>query len=151
LVLAAGARARRFDWGRGAGPTRRLPFLARSLAAAAWALPLELARTRRLDRRAVRVAQRDVALPRRTGRAPASVLYLRTDPALSWHGHKVGGAATHTSGVINGLVANGLAVDVVASERLDWSERAGFTPVPLARVYHFASWLTYAAHGERIA
>ena len=48
-------------------------------------------------------------------------------------GTQVGGAATHTSGVINGLIDNGVAVDVIAAERPLGTDRARFVEVPPTR------------------
>ena len=107
-------------------------------------------RSRRLYRCAVRAAARDPRLARRAP-SPDSVLYLRTDPSLRWRGHVVGGAATHTSGVINGFAANGLDVEVVAAERPEWTDATRFTPVAPRRVFHLVPWLTLAAYGEAVA
>jgi glycosyltransferase involved in cell wall biosynthesis len=103
-----------------------------------------------LYRRAGEVAAREPALPRHAAH-PESVVYLRSDPSVRWRGHLVGGAATHTSGVINGFVANGLDVDVLASERPEWTDGVRFTPVPPRRVYHLVPWLTLADYGEQVA
>jgi glycosyltransferase involved in cell wall biosynthesis len=46
---------------------------------------------------------------------------------------QVGGAATHTAGVINGLVDNGIAVEVVAADRPLGADRACFVQVPRTR------------------
>jgi glycosyltransferase involved in cell wall biosynthesis len=124
-------------------------FRVKALLAAARAVPRELMGTVRLYRRAQATAARGPQLPRLAS-SPDSVLYLRTEPSLRWHGQVVGGASTHTSGVINGFVANGLEVEVIAAERPEWTDRAGFTRVPLRHVFHLVPWLTLAAYGEEI-
>jgi glycosyltransferase involved in cell wall biosynthesis len=124
-------------------------FRAQALLAAARAVPRELLGTFRLYRRAQATAARGPQLPHLQS-SPDSVLYLRTEPSLRWHGQVVGGASTHTSGVINGFVANGLEVEVMAAERPEWTDRAQFTQVPLRRVFHLVPWLTLAAYGDEI-
>jgi glycosyltransferase involved in cell wall biosynthesis len=81
----------------------------------------------------------------------ARVTYLRPAPTLRWMGEYVGGAATHTTGVINGFVANGLGVRVFAPERPQGTERAEFTPVPLRRVFQLAQWMTSTAYSRDVA
>lgn len=125
-------------------------FLAWAAATTCVALPGELIRSRRLYRRAVETAGREPALPARA-EGVASVLYLRTEPSVRWEGQLVGGAATHTTGVINGFLANGLGVEVLAPERPEWTDAAPFTRVPLRRVFHLVPWLTLAQYGEDVA
>ncbi len=151
LVLVATVRRGRFTVespGRGRR-LRRGRFVAWALCAAVRAVPLELANSARLNRHARAIAARDPRLPHHAQRTD-SVLYLRTEPTLRWHGQLVGGASTHTSGVIGGFVANGLDVEVMAAERPEWTESVRFSEVRLRRVFHFFPWHTLAAHGERI-
>jgi glycosyltransferase involved in cell wall biosynthesis len=152
-VLLLGAIARRGPFvlatpafTRRSGRTR---FLVRAALAVAVALPGELLRSLRLYRRAVAVARSAPELPRAAPRT-GSVLYLRTEPSVRWRGHLVGGASTHTSGVINGFAANGLDVEVLAAERPQWTEGARFAPVALRRVFHLVPWLTLAQYGEEL-
>jgi glycosyltransferase involved in cell wall biosynthesis len=126
-------------------------FLARALASAVVQVPAELLRTVRLLRMVDRVTATDTAPPMRSIENPRSVAYLRAEPTLTWKGAYVGGAAAHTTGVINGLLANGLEVEVFASERPQCSERARFLQVPLRRVNHLVSWLTATDFGEQLA
>lgn len=132
----------------------RRAFCARALAKAMVALPAELLgsallalRVRRFARRRYRLA-RDVQA---TGsQATVSALYLRVDPTLKWLGAQVGGAATHTSGVINGLLDNGVEVQVLAPERPLDTERARFCPVPVRRICHLVRGLTYTAYSDAL-
>lgn len=144
IGLASLARARRFD---GGGRPR---FLLRAVVLVAAALPRELLLSRRLVRDARVAAERDWALPRHVA-AAHNVLYLRADPGLRWHGQLVGGASTHTSGVINGFAANDVAISVLAAERPEWTEDVPFERVPVRRVLHLVPWLTAAAYGREIA
>ena len=151
LVLVGLARAPVFRI-VGIGSERsmgRLAFLARGLARATVAVPRELWSTARLSRVAHRAARRCFALPHGTATA-SSVLYLRTEPTMRWMGAYVGGSATHTTGVINGFVANALDVRVVAPERPAGIEGAGFTAAPPGRPYQLVRGLSYTAYGERI-
>jgi glycosyltransferase involved in cell wall biosynthesis len=135
------------------GGSRRLPrrrMLAFALGAAAWAVPRELLTTLRLYRRVRKIVRSGPRLPSRPA-AVDSAVYVRADPSLRWAGHLVGGASTHTSGVINGLSANGLDVAIVARERPAWTEGLHFTPVPLRRIFHLIPWLTSTQYGADIA
>ncbi len=60
-------------------------------------------------------ALRAAPLPRRAA-DPQSVLYVRSEPSTTWAGAAIGGAAAHTTGVINGLADNGLEVHVAAAD-----------------------------------
>jgi glycosyltransferase involved in cell wall biosynthesis len=142
LVFVALARADAYVLdGRRLG---RLQFLSESIARAAVALPAELSRTAVLSAQVRRFARRSYKLPAHAA-DPRRVLYLRVDPSLKWLGSQVGGAATHTSGVINGLIDNGLDVEVLAAERPSGTERAGFVQVPVRRVLHLVRGLAYTA------
>jgi glycosyltransferase involved in cell wall biosynthesis len=151
LVLVGALRPGRFVVESPGGERRRgrPGLLGWALPAAARAVPRELLNSARLHRQAKAMAARDPELPRRAER-PDSVLYLRTEPSLRWRGQLVGGASTHTTGVINGFAANGLDVEVIAAEQPEWTEDVRFTSVPLRHVFHFVPWFTVAAHGERI-
>jgi glycosyltransferase involved in cell wall biosynthesis len=155
--LLALARAKRFATSdrsdasaSGTRASGRTAFLARAIATFVVAFPRELLAVRRLLRDARNATARDHALPRAVA-DPKSVVYLRADPALRWHGHLVGGASTHTSGVINGFAANGLDVDVFAAERPEWTESSRFTQARLERVYHLVFWLTLLEFGNTVA
>jgi glycosyltransferase involved in cell wall biosynthesis len=141
--LAALARGRRRQIVRpgGAASTGHAAFLARASADFAVAMPRELARSARLARRAARLAATPFELPAPAGR-PRRITYLRTEPSLRWLGLHVGGAATHTAGVINGLAANGADVHVFAPERPAGTDGVPCTPVEARRLYQLAHWLT---------
>ncbi len=153
VVIAALARCSGFEievgekertLGRGA-------FLAQALASAIVQIPADLLQTLRLLRAVDRVTRTGTAVPTQPIGNPRSVAYLRAEPILTWKGAYVGGAAAHTTGVINGLLASGLDVEVFASERPVCSDRACFIQVPLERVNHVVSWLTTTHFGERLA
>lgn len=127
----------------------RVGFLGRALLGAGVAVPRELARTAFVGLLARRAAARRFGLARSTARH-ATVAYLRVEPTLQWMGTYVGGAATHTTGVINGFAANGVEVSVVAPERPDGIEAAGVTTVPLERIYHLAVGLTYSDYSRAV-
>ena len=111
--------------------------------------PGELGLSVILARRVTRAAQRRYGLVSHV-QAPRRALYLRVDPSLRWLGVQVGGAATHTSGVINGLIDNGVAVEVLAVEPPLGTERATFTEVPVTRVLHLIRGLTYTAYTNEL-
>jgi glycosyltransferase involved in cell wall biosynthesis len=147
LVLVGSARAASFVVdGRQLG---RTAYLRRAVAKAAVAVPSELGRSVVLGRRVMRASRRPVRLPERAA-TPRRALYLRIDPAPRWLGLQVGGAATHTAGVINGLLDNGVAVEVLAVERPAGTERATFVQVPPTRTIQIAPGLAYTQYGEEI-
>jgi glycosyltransferase involved in cell wall biosynthesis len=153
LVVAALSRARRFELEtpKGVSTSGRSKFLARALALTTVALPRELWLSYRTYQRAGHVAARPHELPRTTLRRPSSMLYLRTTSTLHEMGVYVGGAATHTRGVINGFAENGLQVHVFAPERPPELGAVDVTEVPIRRMYHFAHWLTYADYSDQLA
>jgi aspartate carbamoyltransferase catalytic subunit len=66
-------------------------------------------------------------------------------------GSYVGGAAAHTTGVINGLLANGIDVHVFAPERpAGVDDGATVTTVPLRRPLHLVQWLTVTGYSDAI-
>lgn len=147
LMFLAAVPARRFVIdGRDLG---RFAFGVRAAARAAVAVPSELVRSAVLARRVVRASRRRVKLPERAA-ATRKALYLRVDPTLKWMGTQVGGAATHTSGVINGLLDNGVEIDVLAAEQPVSTERARFVRVPVKRMLHLISGLTYTEYTEAL-
>jgi glycosyltransferase involved in cell wall biosynthesis len=115
----------------GQAPRRlgRVRYLARALLRLLVAAPPELAWTAYMAIAARRAGARAYALPRSLSR-PGRVLYVRVDASLKWMGSYVGGAATHTTGVINGFLRNGLAVDVLASDTPQGVPGAAVTEVP---------------------
>ena len=152
LLLAGTSRARRLELVTPAGTRRVRPasFLARASAVAAVAVPRELIGSLRVLRRAHRILARRDPLPRRPV-GLRSVAYLRPAPTLRYLGEYVGGAAAHTSGVLNGLARNGLDVDVYAPERPGRIDAAHFHEVPLGRGFHLAHWLTATAYSQDLA
>jgi glycosyltransferase involved in cell wall biosynthesis len=142
-------RTFRLENGLGTREMRRPAFVVRALMRAARAAPTELVRTAVLSQLTRRAAGRDYRLTRNKQR-PATVTYLRTEPTLHWMGTYVGGAATHTTGVINGFAANGVDVRVLAPERPDGIEGAAVDTVPLERIYHLVVGLTYSDYSRAI-
>lgn len=148
VALVALARARRFELG--GRRTHRLPFLARAATNVAIALPRELALSAVLYLRARRIARRAFSRRHPSG-AVRRVTYLRPHPTLNWMGSYVGGAAAHTTGVINGLLANGIDVHVFASEQpAGIDDGATVTTVPLRRPMHLVQWLTMTGYSDAI-
>jgi glycosyltransferase involved in cell wall biosynthesis len=121
--------------------TGRAAYLAMATVRLAALMPRELLGIARLHRQAVRRAQRPFDVPP-AARALRSVAYLRPQPGLHYMGAFVGGAATHTTGVVNGLLDAGVDVHVYATDRPERIERARFTETPLRRLYSFIHWLT---------
>lgn len=147
LVSLLAVRTRRFVVGNQA--MGRASFAGHAFTRAATAVPSELIHSVRLAMRVMRSGRRRYHLPRSTAAATRAV-YLRVDPTLKWLGAQVGGAATHTSGVINGLIDNGVAVHVLAPERPLATARASFTEVPVRRVLQLIRGLTYTDYGEAL-
>ncbi len=149
LLLSGLARTRRFALA-GRVPERevgRVAFLIRAGARLIRAVAGELLADPGLYLLARRSARRQHSLPRGTA-APRSVIYIRAEPSLSWMGHRVGGAATHTAGVINGLRDNGVEPMVIAAERPDGIDGISFTDVSYRGVSRLAPALTYAEHSR---
>jgi len=145
LVAIATARSSRFVVEERA--LGRPGFLFRALVRTAVAVPSELLRSTLLAQRLLRASRRPARLPKHAAET-RKALYLRVDPSLRWLGMQVGGAATHTTGVINGFAENGVEVEVLAAERPVGTERARFVQVPARRVLHLIGSLTYADYGE---
>src|SRR5580693_3449594 len=147
LAIVALSRARRFETrspagvsSRGRGSTR-----VRAALLLASALPLELIRSLCWYRRAHGVAAESFSLPARP-RDVRRVTYLRAEPSLCWLGRQVGGAATHTAGVINGLTNAGLEVNVFAPERPVGVRSARCEQVPPRHILQLVHWLTLVGH-----
>jgi glycosyltransferase involved in cell wall biosynthesis len=150
LLALAGARTRRFEL-RSPSGTRRLgraAFAAYAAARAVRAVPAELIWTGALAAVARRAARREHRLPRRAV-DPRRVLYVRAEPTLRWFGRYVGGAATHTSGVINGFAANGLDVEVWAADTPDDIE-ATVHPVRPHRAYDLVRGVAYTDYAREL-
>jgi glycosyltransferase involved in cell wall biosynthesis len=143
LVMIGGARAR--VWVIGGRRFGRAAFTGWALTRAARAIPGELFRTVLLAERVRRYTRRRYGLPRHRSE-PRRALYLRVDPTLRWLGAQVGGAATHTSGVINGLIDEGVEVVVLAAEPPAGAERARFVPVPVRWVPHLVRGFAYTEY-----
>jgi glycosyltransferase involved in cell wall biosynthesis len=150
LLLASFSRARRFEVRSPTGAISLGPGEMRARAAArlATALPAELLRSVRWYVRARRVAASTFSLPARPAAAVRRVTYLRVEPSLRWLGAQVGGAATHTAGVINGLTGAGIEVNVFASERPVGVESAYCRAVPPRQIVQLAHWLTLTGHSQ---
>jgi glycosyltransferase involved in cell wall biosynthesis len=149
LAVLGFARASRFAVSTPGGEAEmgRAAFLARGTFGVAAAIANELISLPRLYRIARRSAIRETAVPREVS-DPRSVLYLRAEPSLRWMGQMVGGAATHTSGVINGFRANGLEATVVAAERPAGTDGIPFHAAPFTRMSRLIPGLTYAEYSQ---
>jgi glycosyltransferase involved in cell wall biosynthesis len=147
LLLLAAVPARRFVLaGREHG---RIAFLLHAAAVAIPAGTRELWQTTRLTRHISRFSSRPIRLPSHAD-SLRTALYLRVSPTLRWYGVQVGGAATHTAGVINGMIDNGVDVDVLAAEQPEGTKRVRFRAVPVARIFHLVWALTNTAHAEAL-
>ena len=149
LGLAALARGARFEAEseEGVRPSGHAAFLGHATRTFAVAGPKELLRTCAAHPSCPRGVATSYAIPAPSLR-PASVTYVRADPTLRWLGTQVGGAATHTSGVINGLAAEGLDVQVFAPERPVGIGDLPVTAVPLQHIYYGVPWLTFFDYAE---
>jgi glycosyltransferase involved in cell wall biosynthesis len=145
LLSLVAVRAHRFVVGD--RTLTRKAFTRYALARAVRAAPEELARSCMLATRVDRHARRRYRLASSTP-SPGKALYVRVDPTLNWFGIQVGGSVTHTTGVINGLLDNGIDVDVLAAERPVGTERAQFIQVPPRRVLQLVRGLTYTDYTE---
>ena len=96
-----------------------------------------------------RYTRRRYGLPAHAA-TPPRALYLRVEPSMRWLGAQVGGAATHTSGVINGLIENGLDVEVVAAERPAGTDGATFVPAKVGRVPHLVRGFAYTEQSAAV-
>jgi len=126
------------------------PARLRAFATLAIALPLELVRTVRWHARARRIAATCFSLPARPRGNVSRVTYLRAEPSLRWLGAQVGGAATHTAGVINGLTGAGIEVSVFAAERPAGVRDARCEDVPARHILQLVHWLTRIGYGETL-
>jgi glycosyltransferase involved in cell wall biosynthesis len=147
LLALAAVRTRRFVVGE--RPLRWHQFVLYAIARAGRAGPSELVHSAQLALRVIRFARRRYRLPGQVT-DPHRALYLRVDPTLKWLGAQVGGAATHTSGVIYGLLDNGVEVEVLAPERPLRTERATYVEVPVRRVLQLVRGLTYTDYTDRL-
>jgi|HubBroStandDraft_6_1064221.scaffolds.fasta_scaffold60357_3 glycosyltransferase involved in cell wall biosynthesis len=122
----------------------------RAIAGLARALPLELARSALWLERARRAGVTSYSLPRRPHTEVRKVTYLRAEPSLRWLGVQVGGAATHTAGVINALTSAGIEVSVFAPERPDGVRDASCHAVAPRHILQLVHWLTLVGHGRSL-
>ncbi|MDQ3103589.1 MAG: glycosyltransferase family 4 protein [Actinomycetota bacterium] len=113
------------------------------------AAPRELRESIVLRRRAVRDCEVERVLPRHTTTPPRRILYVRGNPRMTWKGQAAGGAVTHMTGVVNGMLDGGMDVEVLAPGTLP-GLRAPVREVPMRRVFHFEPWLTTAAYAEDV-
>jgi glycosyltransferase involved in cell wall biosynthesis len=148
LCVLAASRTHRFVTdGRASG---RAQFAARAGVAALRALGREMAGTLAMAAAVVADERRRYRIPV-SAHQPRSALYLRVEPSLRWHGSQVGGAATHTSGVVNGLIDAGVQVRTVAAERPAGTERAVSTAVTPRRILDLVQGVGYADYARSIA
>jgi glycosyltransferase involved in cell wall biosynthesis len=152
LLLAALGRTRHFEVRTPTRVQRLRPAAMRARASRelATALPIELVRSAAWHRRARRAAARTFALPARPAGEPRRVTYLRSEPSLRWLGAQVGGAATHTSGVINALSAAGLDVRVFAPERPQGVRDAHCQAVAPRHILQLVHWLTLVGYTRQL-
>ncbi len=115
------------------------------------ALPAELVRSARWYARARRVAANSFSLPARPAAQVRRVTYLRAEPSLRWLGAQVGGAATHTAGVINGLSNAGMEVSVFAPESPEGVRDARCHELPPRHILLLVHWLTLIGHTQELA
>jgi glycosyltransferase involved in cell wall biosynthesis len=152
LLLASLARSRRFELAVSdatAREIRRSALLARAVVRLATATPREAVQSARLLRELrAELAEPVHTIPLRGG--ARSIAFLRTSPSLAYLGAYVGGAAAHTTGVINGFAEHGLDVWVYAAERPDGIAAVSFVRVPLQRVFHLVQWLTVSAFSTSV-
>jgi hypothetical protein len=147
LCALAATRTRRFITdGRAAG---RLAFAAGAALCALRALGRELVGTVAMAAAVVVDERRRYRLPASAAN-PRSALYLRVEPSLRWQGAQVGGAATHTSGVVNGLIDAGVEVRTFAAEPLAGTERAAATPVTSRRMLDLIQGVGYADYARAL-
>jgi glycosyltransferase involved in cell wall biosynthesis len=130
-------------WVLGGRPLSRTSFAARATMTVVLAAIRELSLSAAAATRVAAAARRELALPRYADRV-ARALYVRAEPSLRWAGVQVGGAATHTSGVVSGLVDNGVHVSIVACERPAGTEPATFLQARPTRVLQLVPGLQYA-------
>lgn len=151
-MLAALSRARRFEVCAPAGrlSTGRSAMRARAAIALATALPAELARSARWHERARRVAASTYTLPAKPVGDVRRVTYLRAEASLRWLGAQVGGAATHTAGVINGLSSASVEVSVFAAERPTGVHDARCQEVPPRHIVQLVHWLTFVGYTQEL-
>jgi glycosyltransferase involved in cell wall biosynthesis len=149
VALVAGVQANRFEVVRpeGTASSGRLVFLARALARAVVAMPVELVRTSVALIRVWRTASRRAHLPRATANA-RSVLYLYRPRAAM--GSSTGGAAVHTAGVIEALANRGLDVTVLGPDLPQEVDSCELTFVPVQRRYHLVEWLTMSDYSRAL-
>jgi glycosyltransferase involved in cell wall biosynthesis len=122
----------------------------RALRLLASALPAELGRSAYWYERARRIASHRFSLSSRPAAEVKRVTYIRAEPSLRWLGAQVGGAATHTAGVINGLSRAGVEVNVFAPERPEGVHDAHCTAVPPKHVLQLVHWLTLVGHSQTL-
>jgi glycosyltransferase involved in cell wall biosynthesis len=152
LLLAALSRAHRIEVRSPGAMTEAGPGAMRidALRALSTALPTELMRSARWYGRARRVAATPFSLPARPAAEISRVTYLRAEPSLRWLGTQVGGAATHTAGVINGLSSAGVDVNVFAPERPEGVRGAHCQAVPPRHILQLVHWLTLVGHTREL-
>lgn len=122
----------------------------RSMTALAGALPTELVRSVRWHARARRLAATPFVLPARPPAEIGRITYLRAEPSLRWFGAQVGGAATHTAGVVNGLARAGIEVNVFASEAPSDLRGVRCHAVPPQHLVQLVYWLTLAGYAKEL-
>jgi glycosyltransferase involved in cell wall biosynthesis len=127
----------------------RARFLAEALAMVPPAAARELWNTVELWRVIRAAALREHRLAQTVEHA-VSALYLRVEPAVRWQGELVGGAATHTAGVANGLIANGVQVCLAAPEPLAGVDGAELLIVPPRRASYIVRGASYAAYSQAV-
>jgi glycosyltransferase involved in cell wall biosynthesis len=150
--VAGLARTEEFRFAPGQAVGRlvsRHRLLSRALCDAAVAVIRELWHSVRLLRAIDREVADEAPMVRPHGGA-TSVTYLRTEPDIAFAGRYVGGAAAHTTGVVNGLQECGLRVQVFAPQRPDGIDASYFAVAP-KRAHHFVSWFTITAYGREVA
>jgi glycosyltransferase involved in cell wall biosynthesis len=152
IALASLSCAGNFEIRSSAGVRRmgRNSMRARAVIAVAATLPLELTLTACSYKHARKAAARSYALPSRPVGEIRRVTYLRAESSLSWLGAQVGGSATHTGGVINGLTKAGVEVNAFAAERLQGVREAHCEAVAPPHILQLVHWLTRIVYGHTL-
>jgi hypothetical protein len=147
LLALVAARTGRFVLdGRATG---RVAFMAAAAGAASRAMLRELVATVAMSLRIAGDGRRSYGLAP-VAPDPRSALHLRVEPSLRWQGAQVGGAVTHTRGVVNALIDCGLAVHTVAAERPAGTDRAACTEVVPRRALDLVQGVGYADYARQI-
>lgn len=136
----------RFSLARGESRYRGALARLRALTLAARDIPRDLVETLWLYSVLRRESKRTAVAPALRGR-PRSVLYVRPEPRVLHHGQWVGGAATHTEGVVSGFRDLGIEVELIVPQA---TGIAGEVVVEAGRPHHLLPKLGYIERARRL-